>query len=66
MVLPHQGHVDNAEAISARRQTNLAEPQRFCQDQWLKIQPEACQKLMDGYQKHLIEMKMANGHLTKY
>ena len=28
--------------------------------------PEACQKLVDGYQKRLIEVKMAKGHVTKY
>lgn len=41
MVLPHWGHVDHAEEISARRPINLVEPQQFCQDQWFQIQPEA-------------------------
>ena len=38
---------------------NLVELHRFCQEEWLKIETEACQKLLDGYLKHLIEVKMA-------
>ena len=49
-----------------KKPTNLVVLHRFYQDGWLKIQPEACQKLVDGYQKHLIEVKMAKGHLTEY
>lgn len=30
------------------------------------IQPELYQKLADGYQKHLDEVQLAKGHLTKY
>ena len=35
-------------------------------NEWLKIQPEDYQNPMDGYWKHLIKVKMAKGHLTKY
>uniref|UniRef100_A0A674NU56 Tc1-like transposase DDE domain-containing protein n=1 Tax=Takifugu rubripes TaxID=31033 RepID=A0A674NU56_TAKRU len=34
--------------------------------EWSKIQPETCQKLVDGYQKCLIEVEMSKGHVTKY
>lgn len=32
----------------------------------VKNQPEDNQKLVDGNQKQLTEVKMAEGHLTKY
>lgn len=52
--------------VRVRKPTNLVELHQFCQEEWSKIQPEACQKLVDGYQKRLIEVKMAKGHVTKY
>lgn len=52
--------------VRVRKPTNLVELNQFCQEKWSKIQPEACQKLVDGYQKRLTEVKMAKGHLTKY
>uniref|UniRef100_A0A674NPZ6 Tc1-like transposase DDE domain-containing protein n=1 Tax=Takifugu rubripes TaxID=31033 RepID=A0A674NPZ6_TAKRU len=52
--------------IHVRKPTNLTELHQFCQEEWSKIQPETCQKLVDGYQKRLIEVEMAKGHVTKY
>uniref|UniRef100_A0A8C6KMD7 Tc1-like transposase DDE domain-containing protein n=1 Tax=Nothobranchius furzeri TaxID=105023 RepID=A0A8C6KMD7_NOTFU len=52
--------------VHVRKPSNLTELHQFCQEEWSKIQPEACQKLVDGYQKRLIEVKMAKGHVTKY
>uniref|UniRef100_A0A674NUK3 Tc1-like transposase DDE domain-containing protein n=1 Tax=Takifugu rubripes TaxID=31033 RepID=A0A674NUK3_TAKRU len=52
--------------VHVRKPTNLTELHQFCQEEWLKIQPETCQKLVDGYQKRLIEVEMAKGHVTKY
>ncbi len=48
--------------VHVRKSTNLTELQQFCQEEWSKIQPEACGWLP----KHLIEVKMAKGHVTKY
>lgn len=52
--------------VCARKLTHLGELHRFCQERWLKIKPEDYQQLVDGYQKHLMEVIMAKGHLTKY
>ena len=49
--------------VCARKPTNLVEVNHFCQEEW---QPKDYQKLVDGYQKQQIEVKVAKGHLTKY
>lgn len=38
----------------------------FCQDEWWKMQPEDYQKLVDGFQKHYIDVKMARRLSAKY
>ena len=38
---------------------------QFCHEEWVKIQPEVYQKIVDGYQKGIIELKMAEEHLAK-
>ena len=50
--------------VCVRKTANLVELHQFCQEEWLNIQPEDNQKLVDAYQKHLIEVKMVKG-LTK-
>ena len=35
-------------------------------EEWLEIQPEDDQKLVDGNHKQLTEVNMAQGHLNKY
>lgn len=37
----------------------------FCQEEWPNIQTEFCQKFVDD-RKHLVKVKPANWHLTKY
>ena len=51
--------------VSARKLTHLVERHRFWQGEWLNIQPEACQKLVDGYQKRLIKVKNVQGTLNQ-
>ena len=52
---PYQEHVDCAEETSPGCEANkFIELHRFTQKQWLIIQSEACQKLVDGYHKPLI------------
>ena len=52
--------------VCARKPTNVSELHQFCQEEWLTIQPDDYQKLVDGYQKHLTEVEMVKGHLNKY
>lgn len=44
----------------------LNEFYQFCREEWSNIQPELQQKLVDGYDKHHVEVQNAKGHLTKY
>ena len=45
---------DLKKQVCARNLTNEVELQGFCQEEWIKIQPEDNQKkLVDGYQQHL-------------
>ena len=52
--------------VCARKPTIFVELHQFCQEEWLKIQQEDYQKLADGNQKHLTEVKMAKRQITKY
>ena len=54
---PNQEHVDCAEETCQCEETkkNVAELYLLFQEGSFKIQPEACQKLVGGYQKHLPE-----------
>ena len=36
----------------------------FCQEEWSNVPPSFCQKLLNCY--HLIAVKKAKGHATKY
>ena len=46
--------------VRVRKPTHLAELNWFCQEEWLRIQPDDSQKLVHGHQKHLSEVKMVN------
>lgn len=37
---------------------------KFCQEGWSAIQPELCQKRVDGW--CLVEVQLKKGHLAKY
>ena len=52
--------------VCSRKPTHLGELHQFCQEEWLNIHPEDDQKLVDGNQKHLTDVKMAKRLLTKY
>lgn len=38
----------------------------FCQEEWSNIHRELYQRLADGYQNHLADVHLADGHLTDY
>ena len=52
--------------VCARKLIHFFELDQFCQEEWLKIQPEDYQILVVGYHKQLTEVKMAKRHYTKY
>ena len=52
--------------VRARRPTNLTQLHQLCQEEWDKIQPTCCGKLVEGYQKHLTQVKQFQGNATKY
>ena len=54
------------QQANARQPTNLVEMHQLYQREWLNIQSEDYQKLVNGYQKQLIVVKLAKRHLTKY
>lgn len=51
--------------VYAMKPTNLSKLCQFCQEEWSNIRTEFYQKFVDGYQKHLVKVKAAKGHLTK-
>ena len=69
--LPQSPHLNPIESmwtvlgnqVSARKPNKCSWIHRFCQDEWLQIEPGASQ--MDVYQKPLIEVKMAKGTFNK-
>ena len=60
---PHQEQVDCAGETNL---SHLVELHIFPWEEWLKIQQEAYQKLVYGYQMHLTEVKMAEKCLNQY
>ena len=50
--------------LQARRPTNLT--QLLCQEEWAKIHPTYCGKLVEGYLKRLTQVKQFKGDATKY
>ena len=68
---PDLNHIENLWAelktrLPARRPTNLTQLHQLCQEEWAKIHPTYCGKLMEGYPKHLIHVKQYKGNATKY
>uniref|UniRef100_A0A674BNY6 Trafficking kinesin protein 2 n=1 Tax=Salmo trutta TaxID=8032 RepID=A0A674BNY6_SALTR len=52
--------------VQAGRPTNLTQLHQLCQEQWAKIHPTYCGKLVEGYPKHLTQVKQFKGNATKY
>uniref|UniRef100_A0A803JJL8 Tc1-like transposase DDE domain-containing protein n=1 Tax=Xenopus tropicalis TaxID=8364 RepID=A0A803JJL8_XENTR len=53
-------------AVHARKPSNKAELQQFCKDEWAKIPPERCKRLVASYRKRLIGVIAAKGGPTSY
>ena len=52
--------------VRARRPTNLIPLHQLCQEEWAKIHPTYCGKLVEGYPKRLTQVKQFKGNATKY
>ncbi len=57
---------DLKKAVHARKPSNVAELQQFCQDEWAKIPPQHCNRLIASYRKRLIAVVAAKGGPTNY
>uniref|UniRef100_A0A8C6VYB8 Transposase Tc1-like domain-containing protein n=1 Tax=Nothobranchius furzeri TaxID=105023 RepID=A0A8C6VYB8_NOTFU len=57
---------DLKKAVHARKPSNKAELQQFCKDEWAKIPPERCKRLVASYRKRLIAVIAAKGGPTSY
>ena len=52
--------------MRARRSTNLTQLHQLCQEEWAKIHPTYCGKLVESYPKRLTQVKQIKGDATKY
>ncbi|KAG2456962.1 TCB1 transposase, partial [Polypterus senegalus] len=57
---------DLKKAVHARKPSNKAELQHVCKDEWAKIPPERCKRLIASYRKHLIAVIATKGGPTSY
>uniref|UniRef100_A0AAZ3PS99 Tc1-like transposase DDE domain-containing protein n=1 Tax=Oncorhynchus tshawytscha TaxID=74940 RepID=A0AAZ3PS99_ONCTS len=54
------------KCVGARRPTNLTQLHQLCQEEWAEIHPTYCGKLVEGYPKHLTQVKQFKGNASKY
>ena len=52
--------------VRARRPKNLIQLHQLCQEEWAKINPIYCGKLVEGYPKRFNQVKQFEGNATKY
>ena len=52
--------------VRARRPTNLTQLHQLYQEEWATIHPSYFGKLVEGYPKHLTQVKQFKGNATKY
>uniref|UniRef100_A0AAZ3NXP4 Tc1-like transposase DDE domain-containing protein n=1 Tax=Oncorhynchus tshawytscha TaxID=74940 RepID=A0AAZ3NXP4_ONCTS len=57
---------DLKKHVRARRPTNLTQLHQLCQEEWAKIHPTYCGKIVEGYLKRLTQVKLFKGNATKY
>ena len=54
------------KCVGARRPTNLTRVHQLCQEEWAKIHPTYCAKLVEGSLTRLTQVKQFKGNATKY
>ena len=52
--------------VRGRGPTNLTQLHQLCQEEWAKIHPTYCGKVVEGYPKRLTQVKQFKGTATKY
>ena len=52
--------------VRKRKPTNLVQLHQICQEEWVKIPPEYCKRLIQSYPNRLKDVIKVNGHATKY
>ncbi|MGH0130460.1 UNVERIFIED_CONTAM: hypothetical protein FKN15_035187 [Acipenser sinensis] len=57
---------DLKTAVHKRSTSNLRELEQICQEEWAKIAPSRCAKLVETYPKRLAAVIAAKGASTKY
>uniref|UniRef100_A0AAR2LJV0 Transposase n=1 Tax=Pygocentrus nattereri TaxID=42514 RepID=A0AAR2LJV0_PYGNA len=57
---------DLKKAVHARKPSNVTELEQFCKDEWAKIPPERCKRLIASYRKCLVAVVAAKGGPTSY
>jgi transposase len=57
---------DLKKRVRARRPTNMTQLHQLCQEEWAKIHPIYCGKIVEGYLKRLTQVKLFKGNATKY
>jgi hypothetical protein len=57
---------EQKKCVRERRPTNLIQLLQLCQEEWAKIHPTYCGKLVEGYLKRLTQVKQFKGNATKY
>ncbi|KAK3568483.1 hypothetical protein QTP86_008234 [Hemibagrus guttatus] len=57
---------DLKKVVHAQKPSNVSELQQFCKDEWAKIPPQRCNRLIASYGKRLIAVVAAKGVPTSY
>ncbi len=57
---------DLKQTIHARKPSNVAELKQFCKEEWAKIPPQRCERLIASYRKGLIAVVAAKCGTTSY
>ncbi|KAK3562119.1 hypothetical protein QTP86_030203 [Hemibagrus guttatus] len=54
------------KVVHARKPSNVAELQQLCKDEWAKIPPQRCNRLIASYGKRMIAVVAAKGGPNSY
>ena len=57
--------VELRKCVRASMPTDLTQLHQLCQEEWVKIHPTYCGKLVEGYPKRLTQAKQFKGNATK-
>ncbi|KAF7640673.1 hypothetical protein LDENG_00023530 [Lucifuga dentata] len=57
---------DLKQAVHACKPSNVAELKQFCKEEWAKITPQRCERLIASYRKRLTAVVAAKRGTTSY